>query len=377
VKLLEDKTVSITPSILLVDDNPLILGVVKSLLQTEKMEVYACESGQEAMKILGSQPVDLVICDVMMPELSGYQFQQMVRERVEFANIPFVFLTALDSPDDKIKGKASGADDYLTKPFDPKELLAMVKGKVERAREKKQQIESRYDQYRRKVLHTLSHEFRTPLVAISTGTEILLDQPELEEKKLKTLVEAIQRGGLRLERLVNDFMILQQIEAGLAKRLAETKKTIVSVEDIAERIVGQIKDAVLNEGAELIVEKTLLPQKLEVFEAQILDCVSRIVQNGCKFSKHPKKIQIHFLTQGDEFVIQVLDNGIGFKENQLEHMTLAFNQVDRDKLEQQGSGAGLAIACSYAEFNGARITFQNRPEGGAKVTLILPTVGSF
>ena len=365
------------PSVLVVDDNPLILGVVKALLQTENMQVHACDNGQDAMQVLGSQPIDLVICDVMMPEISGYQFHQMVRDKVELTHVPFVFLTALDSPDEKIKGKSSGADDYLTKPFDPKELLAIVKGRVTRAREQKHQTELRYDQYRKKVLHILSHEFRTPLVAINTGTELLLDQPLLEEKKLRTLVEAIQRGGLRLERLVNDFMILQQIEAGLAKRLAETRSTVVTFDEFAERIIGQVKEIVTSEGAELIVERSILPgQTVKIFEPQILDCMSRLVQNACKFSKHPKQIEIRFLSQGDEAVIQVLDNGIGFKEAQLVQMTRAFNQIDRDKLEQQGSGAGLAITTAYAEFNKAQIQFTNRPEGGAKVALVLPTVGS-
>ncbi len=373
--LLEDQ-LSNRPTILLVDDNPLILGAVRALLEHEQMQVYACQSGQEGLEILNAKKVDLVICDVMMPEITGYQFQQMVRERSDLVNVPFVFLTGLNSADDKIKAKAAGVDDYLTKPFDPKELIAMVHGKIDRARAQRAQTETRYEQYRRQVLHTLSHEFRTPLVAINTGAEILLDQPQLEETKLKTLVEAIQRGGLRLERLVNDFMTLQQIDTGLAKRLAESRKASVSIEELADRIVGQVKEGVVSEGSSLLVERSVLPHYVEVFEAQILDAVARLVQNGCKFSKSPKQITLQFLTQGDEFVIQVLDNGIGFQERQLGAMTQAFSQIDRQKLEQQGSGAGLAIVAAYVGFAGGQLTFANRPEGGAKVSIILPTVGS-
>ena len=367
------------PSIVVVDDNPLILGVVRGLLQHAQFKVHACENSEQALSALSKHPVDLVICDVMMPEVSGYQLHQMIRTRPEFCNIPFVFLTALDSEDERLKGKASGADDYLTKPFDPKELLALVEGKIERSRLQRAQTEQRYESYRRKVMHTLSHEFRTPLVAINTGTELLLDQPHLEEKKLRTLVEAIQRGGLRLERLVNDFMTLQQIDAGQAKRLFETRAVTLDTEELASRVVTHVKNIVTDEGGELCVERSMLVQTVHVYEIQILDLVSRLVQNAIKFAQTPKKVTVSFLSQAADFVIQVEDNGLGFRDDQLGAMTRAFSQIDRDKFEQQGSGVGLAIASAYAEIQGATLEFSNRGEAtpgitGAKVCLILPSV---
>ncbi len=379
---MEIESVKNRASVVVIDDNPLILGVVRSLLQHDNFEVFACENGNEAFEVLSSRPVNLIICDVMMPEVSGYQVHSMVRSHPEFCHIPFIFLTALDSTEEKLKGKSSGADDYVTKPFDPKELIALARGKIERARFQSQQSEQRYELYRKKVLNTLSHEFRTPLVAINTGTELLLDQPNLDEKKLRTLVEAIQRGGIRLERLVNDFMTLQQIEAGQAKRVFEDRAVMVDIEEMVDRIVTHVKCLVTDEGGELIVERSLLPGQARVYEIQMLDIVARLIQNAMKFGLAPKKVSLSFLTQGKELVIQIEDNGNGFTDQQLrQSYSPAFNQINRDKFEQQGSGVGLAICSAYTEYHQAGLEFSNfdtkgnsKSESGARVRVILPTV---
>ena len=358
--------------VLVVDDNPLIASVIRSLLAAEHYEVFCCDDGQEAVNLLAKSPVDLIICDVMMPRMGGYEFHDAVRGRAEFSHIPFVFLTALDGDDEKNKGRESGADDYLTKPFDPKELLSLVKGKIFRSKKLRKHSEEKYDTYRKKVLHTLSHEFRTPLVAINTGTELLLEQKSLDADKIKNLVEAIQRGGMRLERLVSDFMLLQQIEAGLAQRLFDTRAVEMPAEKLTENIVNHIKQQCVDGKASFEVISLLNDQKVKIYEPHILDIMGRLISNAIKFSKAPVHFEMGFLPLSDEVAFEVKDRGIGFDPQKIREAVDLFHQIDREKMEQQGSGVGLSIAFRYAKIQGGRLEFERRDGGGGVVTLVLP-----
>lgn len=360
-------------SILVVDDNPLIVNVLKSLLGSEHYQVYTSTNGKEALDVLGNKFIDVIICDVMMPKMDGYELHYLVRKRSEFSHIPFVFLTALGEQLDICRGKEAGADDYLVKPFEPHQLLSIVKGKVARSRALKTHAEERFDNYRKRVVHTLSHEFRTPLVAIKTGTELLLEQADqVDQKMLKNMLEAIHRGGTRLERLVTDFMLLQQIEAGIATKLFEKRAGLHAVGQTVQNFVDAKRNDLESTGFSLSFED--LSQNLEVwvYEPQIHDVLGRIMDNAVKFSQDKKEIEIVSYLEDGEIIIDVRDRGIGLDLSKMKEATDVFGQIDRDKLEQQGGGLGLAIACRYIAINQGRIEFENRKGGGSIVRIVLP-----
>lgn len=361
------------PAVLVVDDNPLIVQVVSSLLASEDYAVYSSENGSQALEILDKTNVDLIICDVMMPRMDGYQFHDVVRKNCELSHIPFIFLTALGDSDEIQRGREAGADDYLIKPFDPRELLSVVKGKIVRCHSLKKMAEEKFESYRRKVIHTLSHEFRTPLVAINTGAEIILDQQDhLDKKRLANLLEAIRRGGVRLERLVSDFMILQQIEAGITARMFETKRKRCMLHSIAVTAIESDREMLNSENFKITVSILNESLEVEVYEPHILDVLRRLIENGVKFSPTLRDIEIAVYKQEKEGVIEVRDRGIGIDVKRLEEAIDVFGQLDREKLEQQGGGLGLAIAARYLEINKGRLEFSLRDGGGSKVSIILP-----
>lgn len=360
-------------SVLVVDDNPLILNVVRGLLKSEHYDVVAACDGQEALQLLQGHEVDVIICDVMMPAMDGYELHRKVREQATLSHIPFVFLTALDDQSERNRGREVGADDYLTKPFDPQELLAVVKGKIARARGLKAVSEERYDSYRKKVIHTLSHEFRTPLVAINTGAELLLEQHDnINVDRLRGLIEAIRRGGLRLERLVNDFMLLQQIEAGIANRLVETRHQICRVTSLLAQCQQLCEPQLAQEGFRYSFVPCADTIEVDVYEPHIIDIVQRLVSNSLKFSKEVKEVDVVTLAQDPEIYFEVRDRGIGIDLDKVNEALNIFGQINREKLEQQGGGLGLAIAGRYAMLNRGRIEFERRPEGGTIGRLVLP-----
>jgi DNA-binding response OmpR family regulator len=119
--------------ILIVDDHPVVLDNLSMTLETEGYQVLQAPDGLAALKALESQPVDLVLADIAMPGMNGYQLLERVREKPEWLLIPFVFLTARALDSDVRYGREMGVDDYLTKPIDPEDLLAVVRGRLRRA----------------------------------------------------------------------------------------------------------------------------------------------------------------------------------------------------------------------------------------------------
>lgn len=362
-------------SILVVDDNPLIVNVLKSLLQSENYQVFPSSNGKEALDVLAQKNVDVIICDVMMPKMDGYELHKQVRNKAELSHIPFLFLTALGDESEVLHGKETGADDYVVKPFDPRNLLALVKGKIQRSKSLKNLSEEKYDAYRKKVIHTLSHEFRTPLVAINTGTELLIDQKQaLDTNKIKNLLEAIRRGGQRLERLVNDFMLLQQFEAGVSKRVFESRAKVASVNDVVKSFIENHLEAIEKAGFAFELKEIEPDLKAKLYEAQILDVLDRLLSNALKFASVRQELEVVVYAESDEVRVELRDRGIGINVEKIKEAIDVFGQINRDKLEQQGGGLGLAIANRYAALHGGRIDFDNRPDGGSIVSLILPRV---
>jgi two-component system sensor histidine kinase/response regulator len=361
------------PTVLLVDDNPLLRNVLQGLLVKNGYSVLEAENGEDALSLLQQQSVDLIICDVMMPKMGGFELHEKVRAGAASSHVPFVFLSALDHVDDVRHGKEVGADDYLCKPIEPKDLLAVVKGKVARWRDLESQANTRYSGYQKRVLQTLSHEFRTPLVAINTGMELLLNHRDaLGADKAKRLLEAVQRGGVRLEGLVNDFMVLQQLEAGVVKHSFETGAEVLSVAQIMRRH-GDIRDEQLLLGGFTVLRVDDSDgARIRCLEPALIDCLERLVSNAVKFSQERKEIEIHARVVGREIWFDVKDRGIGLEPSAIHEAIELFGQINRSKYEQQGGGLGLSIVARYAAIHGGRLEFTNREDGGAVVSLVLP-----
>lgn len=359
--------------ILVVDDNPLVSGIIKTLLRQEQFKVYVSENGTEALQLLADNPVDLILCDVMMPKMDGYELFDEVRRRPELGNIPFVFLTALDEKSERAKGSELGVDDYLVKPFEPEELLAVVRGKLKRAGLSKDQ----YNVYRKKVLHTLSHEFRTPLVAINTGAELLIDQSKKDEdskeaKKTVQLLEAIRRSGARLEKLVADFIQLQQIDAGIAERIYQERRIAKPISTIINTISQRWQPILKEQNIAFGIAGERGDVTIVVHEAQIVDLVGRLIDNAIKFSDENKEVVLEFKAEPKWGVISVLDRGVGLDPGVIQQNLDMFEQHGREKREQQGGGLGLAIATKLAAINQGHLEFERRPDKGSCVRVYLP-----
>jgi two-component system, sensor histidine kinase and response regulator len=359
--------------VLVVEDNPLMQQTIESLLLSQNYNVIVSANGEEALEVLDKTSVDVIVCDVMMPKMDGYQLFQNIRKSSRLSHIPFVFLTALDDAVEIERGYNIGIDDYVTKPFNPRELLSIVRGKIVRSRHLKKAEEGRYEKFRKRVIHTLSHEFRTPLVVISTGTELLLDQlVDLDPEKAIKLLSAIQRGGQRLERLVNDFIIVQQIESGAAQKTFDSWGQDVSLAKVCREVEKKFAEINESDLERLTFSKPEeLNVSLHVYAPHIAEIVYRLLLNALKFSE-PAPVTIDIVCTEHEVVFEVIDQGQGFEVGRLEEATQLFGQLDRQTQEQQGGGLGLPIALRLTEVNRGHLGFHRNEKRGFIATISIP-----
>lgn len=360
--------------VLLVDDNVELLGVVADVLKMNGLDCIMASSAEDALETMKRERPDVIVCDVMMPDMNGHQFHQAVCENPDWCAIPFVFLTALSGAEEVRMGKSLGCDDYLAKPFDPDDLVAVIRGKLKSSRVRSNSAEMRFDTYRRRIINTLSHEFRTPLVAINTGTELLLDQhSQLEQDRVKYLLESIQRGGQRLQRLVEDFMVIQQIESGVAAANAERYCSRHDLVEIVRHAVDQFQEygGYSDFQLELIAEESC-SAVVEVYEVQVLDIINRLLSNAAKFGGEHGVANVRVYCKGDMVCVSIRDYGPGMSEDEFFSARETFAQIDRERMEQQGCGLGLTVMHYFAELNGAEVICESPEEGGLGVEIRFP-----
>src|SRR5690606_747749 len=168
-----------TATILLVEDDASILDGMGDLLQIfdigYEVEILKATNGEEGLALMQQHTPDLIISDIMMPRLNGFEFLAKVRENPAWVHIPFVFLTAKGKKQDIMEGRRSGAELYITKPFVSAELLELVKSQLDRTFQLQQVRQQKFGALKRNILQLLNHEFRTPLTYVTAYYDMLAD----------------------------------------------------------------------------------------------------------------------------------------------------------------------------------------------------------
>ncbi len=362
-------------TILVVEDNLALLYGLKDLLEREGYQVLTARDGVEALEIMKTTCPDLIIADIMMPRMDGYAFYEAVRSRPEWVPIPFIFLTAKATRDDIIKGKAMGAEDYITKPFDVRELLAVVRSRLERARAVREISEAKVEKLKEQIITALSHELRTPLTYVVGYTELALeDLKSMPANALQDYLQEVKRGADRLTRLVEDFLLLLQIDTGRAReqvqQLAEVR---ADLPEIVGKVVEKYRPLAESRGVRLEFQVTPPIPPVRILEPLFADALGRLLDNAIKFSlREEKEVTVHLRGEEDSVKVTVQDRGIGIPPEEIPHLFERFRQIGRERTEQQGLGLGLAIAKEIVELHGGRIEVESRPGSGSSFTICLP-----
>jgi two-component system sensor histidine kinase/response regulator len=363
-------------NILVVEDNEVMLDGIRDILEMADYQVITALDGNEALVLMERTPADLIVSDIMMPRMNGYELFSAVRANPHWITIPFIFLTAKDQSIDIRLGKQLGADDYLTKPFEPDDLLVVVEAKLERSAALQAATQAEMSRLKHNILNTLSHEFRTPLTYIHGYLDLILEEgsSELSVHELYSFLRRIKRGSDRLRRLVDDFIFLVMLETGeIATTYRWERIYFTSLRSMLEVLIQQKAARARERNVQIDLEIAPSLPGVVLHVDYIHNAIERLVDNAIKFSKDEGgRIWVRATADDEWLYISVQDEGIGIEPDEIPNLFKRLHQIKRERLEQPGIGAGLAIVKAIADIHNGSIQVESQVGKGTKFTLALP-----
>lgn len=380
VSVAGERTSAKARHILIVEDDDVLLRGMRDLLELEGYRVSSGIDGLDGLRVLSKAAdlPDLIISDIRMPNMDGYEFLSAVRAKPELLAIPFIFLTAKGQKEDIRYGRLRGVDDYITKPFDFRDLLVSVKSALLRHEELAAWQELRMEALKQRILTVLHHEFRTPLSYIVAYSDLLSTQPTFQkQEELQQYIRGIQEGSDRLSNLIESFLILAELESGYGIKIYERRQSLVEdlrgvVEEAAKSLEKRINDRKV--AIDIAVAEGLPP--IIGDRVYLLSAVRHLLDNGIKFSPRDANARVKVAMREDQgqIIYEVCDQGEGIPESELDLLFDTFYQINREKNEQQGAGAGLAIVRHVAALHGGSVEVDSKEGEGSCFRLHLPSV---
>ncbi|MCH8494166.1 MAG: response regulator [Balneolales bacterium] len=357
--------------ILIVEDHVSIRECIRDILQEEGYDVRIAKNGLEAFDVVHQILPDLILCDVIMPEMDGIKLLKELNKDPVTGSIPFVFLTAKTEVMDLREAMNLGADDYLTKPVSREDLLDTIKIRLEKSQAVGKRYEGQFDELRTSLAVSLPHELRTPLTGIMGFSEYLLDNIETNTKEeYKEFLTHIYNSGKRLNRLIENYIAFSelQIQQHNPKMRARLPAKLLS---LAEYMI-QIADTIAHEhnrpdDLQIQIDDVDIPVTDRDFEK----ICEELISNAFRFSRKGQKVHITNRIISGAVEITIRDHGIGMDTRQVNLMG-GFVQIDRDKNEQQGSGLGFTIAKQLIDLLGGSVKVESKPDFGTSIIFRLP-----
>lgn len=362
--------------VLIVEDNLPLLDNITFELKMHDYTVIQATNGHEALGLLKNGLIPhIIVSDISMPDMGGYEFLEAVRKVPAWNNIPFIFLTAFDSQHAIKTGKKLGVDDYLTKPFQPDDLIIAMENKLNRIAQFHQAAEIELDDMRDRLLQLISHELRTPLTLIFGGTEMLADSLlNIPDDSAHKMLQIVQSGTARLNRLVNNILYLVAIDSG---QLDQRIQNAAQVHDLVELTISAC-DLVHNaldirkKDVKLNLNAPKNPLLVKGVHDYLVLMLTEVIRNAFQYSPPKGIVSIHFKETSDRVHLHISDQGPGIAPETQHLIWERFGQINRDENEQQGVGLGLPIALNIAKkHNGDCFIAYNNPVG-TEIIIHLP-----
>jgi signal transduction histidine kinase len=374
-------------NILLVDDQPGKLLTYQAILADIGANLVTASSAREALEHLLKTEFAVVIVDVCMPELDGFELAEMIRDHPRFRQTAIIFVSGVHLSDlDRMKGYERGAVDYLPVPIVPEILRAKVRVFVElhmktrelerlnktlerRVAQRTEELEEanrRKDQF----LAVLAHELRNPLAAIRMAAQSL-NLPETDTSDRERWSTVIERQVGHLSRLIDDLVDVSRITRGTI----ELQRKAIDIGGVIAEAIEASRPIIDDRKHNLVVH---LPDDspLRVFgdAARLVQVLANLIHNAAKFTPKNGHIDIAVHTEGDEVVIQVKDDGIGIDPELVPQIFEMFSQVGRPlDRPAMGLGIGLALVRTLVELHGGTVTASSLGKGsGTALTVRLP-----
>jgi len=361
----------IRPRVLIVDDDPLNRSLLRRVLGTN-YSVIEAESGSRALALVASDDPDVVLLDVMMPGMSGYEVCRRIKARPDEPLLPVILLTALDGQDDRNEGLAAGADDFLSKPFDRRELLLRTRAFVHLRRNEllvRDQVRQLAELQALKddLVSLMVHDMRNPLTGLLATLAILAE--ELPKDPVQAQQDAVEALDLahRLRTLLDEVLQVRMLEEGELRLQLERVRLADVSREAAETLQGEARARQI----ELSVSAAGDPVA-PVDRKLARRCVENLIANALKYSRAGDRVEVNVLADSRGARIDVSDRGPGVPEESKKTVFERFGSVEGRRDSRRGFGLGLYLVSLALAAHGGSAAVLDRPGGGSVFQLIFP-----
>ncbi len=402
------------PRVLIVDDTLKNIQLLLTILAKENYDIHFATSGANALESLQTREMDLMLLDIMMPGMDGFEVCRRVKSDERHRDLPIIFFTAKDSVEDKVRGFELGAVDFITKPFDGQEVIARIRTHLELRNAKRtieqynQQLTSMLEQRTRelvsserqatvaRVIHGIVHNLNHPLSVITStsslfhlklqkmrGQEFASEQEELGA--LRDIVDQAAQGQKSISDATGQLktMIDSLLKRAQSDRSDEMQRFDLN-EEIQREISFYLVDPVFKHQLNREVDLAEEPLEVVMVPGEFHQIIGNLFANAldAMHDTSEKRLAIQTCREGDNAVVTITDSGPGIPEELLERIFDPFFSTKAPRGEEQkspdtpvGTGLGLSMVAETLQNVGGEITASNVQGGGARFTLRIPLAG--
>ncbi|MDM8531098.1 hybrid sensor histidine kinase/response regulator [Anaerolineales bacterium HSG25] len=390
--------------VLIVDDNPTNLRVLVDYLSAYDLEIITAMDGEEALEVVDEEQIDLIVLDVMMPRLTGFEVCQRLKANEATKDIPVIFMTALASEDDKVKGFDVGAVDYVTKPIQQREVLARVtthlriqaqtrqlQQQAEKLASQTNQLQAQAEELQAKnnelaetnaskdrFFSIIAHDLKGPFIPLLGNTERLAKIGQTySPEQVEEMGQSLHRTATCMFNLLETLLQWARIQMGRM----EYQPGRLNLTEIIDQTINLLADVALNK--QITLENRLqIPIYLNVDENMLKTIIRNLMSNALKFTPHSGQVSIsaqkhETQSQKREFVeLWVSDTGVGISQpdiNRLFKINEYHTTLGTD--DEKGTGLGLIMCYEMVERHGGRIWVESDVGQGTTFKATLPADG--
>jgi two-component system, sensor histidine kinase and response regulator len=364
------------PHILIVDDNPANITLISSHIKKQGYEYSVATNGSRALELAEELLPDLILLDVMMPGMSGFEVIEKLKENEKTKIIPVIFLTAATGQEDMVKGFHLGAVDYITKPFNASELYARVRTHLQlqpyqRRINQDNIVLERLNNEKNEILGIVAHDLKNPIYNISMLAKLILGDKNMNRDDIEEYSSDIIFSTEKMLQLIMDLLDVNAIATGKIYVHIEEYNIIRIISEVASLFTERAKkkDITLHWHP----EDTII--NIQTDSRALLHILDNIVSNAVKYTFPGKNIFIDVNRTNKEVVIAVKDEGPGFSESDKEMMFSRYQKLSAQPTGgEHSSGLGLSIVKKYVELINAKIELDTVFGVGSTFYIKLPLI---
>ncbi|MCE5205371.1 MAG: hybrid sensor histidine kinase/response regulator [Porphyromonadaceae bacterium] len=364
--------------VLVVDDIPANVLLLKVLLEQSKLQVFTAESSKEAYTQLNKEQIDLILLDVLMPDENGFELAEELKNDASFRDIPIIFLTALNTTSDIVKGFDLGADDFISKPFNKEELLIRVRYQLTLL-EAKRTIQQQTVELKKtisgrdKLYSVIAHDLRMPMSSLKMSLNMLTMKMEEYPGHNKDLIDILLNANELSEKLFTLLdNLLKWTKSQLGGLVAFPQN--INLSALAEGVIEVFTMVASNKKIKINFASVNIDET-EVFVDidMVKTSIRNLLSNAIKFSHTGSEVGVVIKRENNEVLLSVEDHGCGISEEaQHKLMNVETHYTTYGTENESGSGLGLLLVHEFMKLNKGRVFFKSKEGKGSTFGFALP-----